>query len=162
SGRARPPTTPSGPSRPSSPAPRGHALLAARPPPRREFPHCRHSMPTPASHSVCALSARAGSSTTCSTDMTDRDNTENPAAHTNGHSDTTTVAATPRRRTRWLLLLARMLLAVAGGTLLYLSYAPRDLWWLAPLAFTCLGLVLDGRRWWAGGGYGIVFGATFN
>src|SRR5699024_136264 len=25
-----------------------------------------------------------------------------------------------------------------------------------------LGLVLDGRRWWAGGGYGIVFGATFN
>ncbi|MGH3620276.1 MAG: apolipoprotein N-acyltransferase, partial [Sciscionella sp.] len=45
--------------------------------------------------------------------------------------------------------------------LLYLSFPPRSLWWLAPLAFTVLGLVLHGRRGRAGFGYGLLFGLAF-
>lgn len=67
----------------------------------------------------------------------------------------------PRRFARWRRVLSRLLLACAGGVVLYLSYAPRDLWWLAPLAFTVLGLVLHGRRFWPGVGYGLVFGLAF-
>ncbi|MEU0469610.1 apolipoprotein N-acyltransferase [Amycolatopsis sp. NPDC006131] len=52
----------------------------------------------------------------------------------------------------------RSALAAASGALLYLSFAPRPLWWLAPVAFAGLGLVLHERRFRAGCGYGFVFG----
>ncbi|MEU0510960.1 apolipoprotein N-acyltransferase [Amycolatopsis sp. NPDC006125] len=52
----------------------------------------------------------------------------------------------------------RSLLAAASGALLYLSFAPRPLWWLAPVAFAGLGLTLHGRRFRAGCGYGFLFG----
>lgn len=69
-------------------------------------------------------------------------------------------APAPRRR-RSPYLLARLALAAAGGGLLYFSYAPHGLWWLAPFAFAALGIVLHRRRFWGGAGYGMVFGAAF-
>lgn len=66
---------------------------------------------------------------------------------------------TPRRR--WRGVLARVALAAASGAVLYLSFPPRPLWWLAPLAFTGLGVVLHGRRARAGFGYGFVMGLGF-
>nr|WP_240686771.1 apolipoprotein N-acyltransferase [Amycolatopsis suaedae] len=51
--------------------------------------------------------------------------------------------------------------ALASGVVFYLSFAPRPLWWLAPLAFTGLALVLHRRRFWGGLGYGFVFGLGF-
>lgn len=59
-------------------------------------------------------------------------------------------------------VLGRSLLAGVSAGLLYLSFAPRELWWLAPLAFAGLGLVLWQRRARAGFGYGFVFGLLFN
>lgn len=44
---------------------------------------------------------------------------------------------------RWLLRLA---IAAGSGALLYASASPRDLWWLAPLAFAVLWVVLHGQR----------------
>jgi apolipoprotein N-acyltransferase len=44
---------------------------------------------------------------------------------------------------------------------LYLSFAPRPFWWLAPLAFTGLALVLHRRTFRGGFGYGYVFGLAF-
>ncbi|MBW0093783.1 apolipoprotein N-acyltransferase [Pseudonocardia sp. KRD-184] len=48
--------------------------------------------------------------------------------------------------------------AAAAGGLLYLSFPPRPLWWLAPLGFAVLGVVLAGRRARAGLGYGLLAG----
>lgn len=59
-------------------------------------------------------------------------------------------------------VLGRSVLAGVSAGLLYLSFAPRELWWLAPLAFAGLGLVLWQRRARAGFGYGFVFGLLFN
>ncbi|MEU6641676.1 apolipoprotein N-acyltransferase [Saccharomonospora sp. NPDC046836] len=76
----------------------------------------------------------------------------------------TTSTAPPEptaRGRRWPLVLGRLALAVASGLVLYASFAPRPLWWLAPLAFTGLGLVLYERRVWASAGYGTVFGLAF-
>jgi apolipoprotein N-acyltransferase len=64
--------------------------------------------------------------------------------------------AAPARQ--WKPWLFRLLAAAASGFVLYISFAPRPLWWLAPFAFTGLGLVLRGRRSWGGAGYGFVFG----
>ena len=55
----------------------------------------------------------------------------------------------------------RMVAAVAGGVLLFASFPPRTLWWLAPVAFAVLGAVLHGRRARAGFGYGYLFGLGF-
>ncbi|RBM19551.1 apolipoprotein N-acyltransferase [Prauserella sp. PE36] len=66
----------------------------------------------------------------------------------------------PRSR-RLLPVLARLALTVASGLILFASFAPRPLWWLAPLAFTGFGLVLHGRRMWGSAGYGTVFGLAF-
>lgn len=63
------------------------------------------------------------------------------------------------RLSRWYPALGRMLLAAGSGVVLYLSFAPRPLWWLAPLAFTCFGLTLRNRRFWPGFGLGFIFGA---
>jgi apolipoprotein N-acyltransferase len=68
----------------------------------------------------------------------------------------------PERRRRlsraWLLRLAA---SGVSGFALYLSFAPRPLWWLAPLAFTGLGLVLHRRSFRGAFGYGYVFGFAF-
>jgi apolipoprotein N-acyltransferase len=68
----------------------------------------------------------------------------------------------PARRPRWRPVAGRLVLAVASGLLFYLSFAPRSLWWLAPLAFTGLGLALHGRRSRSSAGYGVAFGLAFN
>jgi apolipoprotein N-acyltransferase len=65
------------------------------------------------------------------------------------------------RRVRWRPVAPRLLSAVASGFVLYLSFPPRSLWWLAPLAFAGLGLVLHNRRFWGGAGYGLTFGLSF-
>lgn len=62
---------------------------------------------------------------------------------------------------RWRPLVVRVALATASGWTLYLSFAPRPWWWLAPLAFTGLALALHRRRLRAGLGYGFVFGVAF-
>lgn len=56
---------------------------------------------------------------------------------------------------------ARLLASTGGGVLLYASFAPRPLWWLAPVSFALLGLTLHGRRARAGYGYGLAFGIGF-
>ncbi|MGZ3144568.1 apolipoprotein N-acyltransferase [Lentzea chajnantorensis] len=58
-------------------------------------------------------------------------------------------------------MLLRVLLAVAGGVLVYLSFPPRPLWFLAPVGFAVLAYVLYGRRARAGFGYGLLFGLGF-
>lgn len=72
------------------------------------------------------------------------------------------VAPEPAKRRRfsraWLL---RFVFAAVSGFTLYLSFAPRPLWWLAPLAFTGFALVVHGRRFRGAFGYGFVFGVAF-
>lgn len=48
-----------------------------------------------------------------------------------------------------------------SGFLLYVSFPPRTLWWLALPAFAVLGWVLRGRSWKAGLGLGYLFGLGF-
>ena len=56
---------------------------------------------------------------------------------------------------------ARFAGAAGGGLLLYLSFPPRTLWWLALPAFALLAVVLHGRSGRAGFGWGFVFGLAF-
>ncbi|MER6987549.1 apolipoprotein N-acyltransferase [Saccharopolyspora hirsuta] len=58
----------------------------------------------------------------------------------------------------WLL---RVLAAVAAGFALYAGSPPRELWWLAPLAFAVFAAVVRHRRARAGFGYGLLFGFAF-
>ncbi|WP_189929580.1 apolipoprotein N-acyltransferase [Streptomyces sulfonofaciens] len=51
--------------------------------------------------------------------------------------------------------------AVLAGVLLYESFPPRTLWWLALPAFAVLGWCLRGRGWKAGAGLGYLFGLGF-
>ncbi|MGH3763836.1 MAG: apolipoprotein N-acyltransferase [Pseudonocardiaceae bacterium] len=51
--------------------------------------------------------------------------------------------------------------AAGAGLLLYASSPPRELWWLAPVAFALLWTVLHGRGARAGFGYGLAFGLGF-
>jgi apolipoprotein N-acyltransferase len=68
-------------------------------------------------------------------------------------------ARTRRFPRAWLLRLAA---ALVSGFAYYLSFAPRPLWWLAPLAFAGFALVLRGRRSFRGAfGYGFAFGFVF-
>ncbi|MGW4522115.1 apolipoprotein N-acyltransferase [Amycolatopsis sp. NPDC004378] len=68
-------------------------------------------------------------------------------------------ARTRRFPRAWLLRLAA---ALVSGFAYYLSFAPRPLWWLAPLAFAGFALVLRGRRRFRGAfGYGFAFGFVF-
>ncbi|QFZ20075.1 apolipoprotein N-acyltransferase [Saccharothrix syringae] len=72
------------------------------------------------------------------------------------------VADTPPARRRFVSgLLLRVVLAAAGGALVYLSFPPRTAWWLAPVGFAVLGVLLHGRRLRAGFGLGLVWGLGF-
>ncbi|RKT54966.1 apolipoprotein N-acyltransferase [Saccharothrix australiensis] len=55
----------------------------------------------------------------------------------------------------------RIVFAAAGGGLVHLSFPPRTAWWLAPLGFAVLGVLLHGRRARAGFGWGVVWGLGF-
>ncbi|MFJ9642077.1 apolipoprotein N-acyltransferase [Streptomyces sp. NPDC101206] len=72
-------------------------------------------------------------------------------------------AATPSARApRWKAAAAvRAALAAASGVLLYLSFPPRPLWWLAPVALAVLAGCLHGRRARAGFGLGVLHGLGF-
>ena len=66
----------------------------------------------------------------------------------------------PRTRRRgWTLV--RVGTAASTGVLLYVGAPPRELWWLAPMAFAVLWAVLHGRPVRAGFGYGFAFGLGF-
>ncbi|MEV8074221.1 apolipoprotein N-acyltransferase [Streptomyces pseudogriseolus] len=51
--------------------------------------------------------------------------------------------------------------AALAGLLLYVSFPPRTLWWLAVPAFAAFAWVLRGRSWKAGLGLGYLFGLGF-
>ena len=59
----------------------------------------------------------------------------------------------------WILV--RMGTAAGAGVLLYVGAPPRELWWLAPVAFAVLWVGLYGRPARAGFGYGLAFGLGF-
>ncbi|MFD8032231.1 MULTISPECIES: apolipoprotein N-acyltransferase [unclassified Streptomyces] len=69
-------------------------------------------------------------------------------------------AGAPRavRRVRRLVPAAA---AALSGVLLYVSFPPRTLWWLALPAFAVFGWSLRGRTWKAGLGLGYLFGLGF-
>jgi len=56
----------------------------------------------------------------------------------------------------WVALLARIVAAFGGGLLLYYSFPPRTLWWLALPALALLGAAVCGRRARAGFGFGFL------
>lgn len=66
----------------------------------------------------------------------------------------------PARGAR-LLRLVPAATAALSGVLLYVSFPPRTLWWLALPAFALFGWVLRGRGWKAGLGLGYLFGLGF-
>ncbi|MEU0270720.1 apolipoprotein N-acyltransferase [Streptomyces sp. NPDC006307] len=70
-------------------------------------------------------------------------------------------AAAEKRSVRLLRQLARPGAAALSGVLLYLSFPPRPLWWLAVPGFALLGWVLRGRRLRAGFGLGYLAGLGF-
>ncbi len=70
--------------------------------------------------------------------------------------------ATPVSRvSRWVGRLLPAVVAALSGVLLYVSFPPRTLWWLALPAFAGFGWVLRGRGWKAGLGLGYLFGLGF-
>jgi apolipoprotein N-acyltransferase len=69
-----------------------------------------------------------------------------------------TDAPANKNRTAFAL---RCLTALAAGALVFLSVPPRPTWWLAPLGFAVLGLLLHDRRARVGFGYGLLFGIGF-
>jgi apolipoprotein N-acyltransferase len=67
----------------------------------------------------------------------------------------------PASRAARLVRLVPALAAALFGVLLYVSFPPRTLWWLALPAFAGFGWVLRGRSWKAGLGLGYLFGLGF-
>ncbi|SBT89732.1 apolipoprotein N-acyltransferase [Streptomyces sp. DI166] len=67
----------------------------------------------------------------------------------------------PAPRGARLVRLLPALSAALLGVLLYVSFPPRTLWWLALPAFAGLGWVLRGRSWKAALGLGYLFGLGF-
>ncbi|MFA3900283.1 apolipoprotein N-acyltransferase, partial [Rhodococcus qingshengii] len=55
----------------------------------------------------------------------------------------------------------RLALSVGAGWLLFLSFPPRTLWFLAPVAIALLTVVLQGRSLRAGFGFGYAAGLGF-
>ncbi|WP_406511707.1 apolipoprotein N-acyltransferase [Streptomyces sp. NBC_00161] len=72
-----------------------------------------------------------------------------------------TEAAASRWKGRAASWPLRAALAAGSGALLYLSFPPRPLWWLAPVALAVLGGCLHGRRARAGFGLGLLHGLGF-
>ncbi|MET8748978.1 apolipoprotein N-acyltransferase [Streptomyces sp. NPDC004667] len=83
--------------------------------------------------------------------------TENTAGAT-AAAEAAAAAGPGKRKAAWLL---RAALAVVAGVLLYLSFPPRPLWWLAPFALALLAGCLRGRRARAGFGLGLLFGLGY-
>ncbi|WP_055531615.1 apolipoprotein N-acyltransferase [Streptomyces graminilatus] len=67
----------------------------------------------------------------------------------------------PTSRRERLLRLWPAATAALAGALLYVSFPPRTLWWLALPAFGIFGWVLRGRSWKAALGLGYLFGLGF-
>ncbi|MFE6334762.1 apolipoprotein N-acyltransferase [Streptomyces sp. NPDC057798] len=67
----------------------------------------------------------------------------------------------PASRRVWLARLLPPLTAVLSGVLLYVSFPPRTLWWLALPAFAGFAWVLRGRGRKAAFGLGYLFGLGF-
>ncbi|MFF5302170.1 apolipoprotein N-acyltransferase [Streptomyces sp. NPDC013161] len=78
-----------------------------------------------------------------------------------GESDQLEPQAAPTSRLARLVRLVPAAVAALSGVLLYVSFPPRTLWWLALPAFACFGWVLRGRSWKAGLGLGYLFGLGF-
>jgi apolipoprotein N-acyltransferase len=76
-------------------------------------------------------------------------------------ADTAAAARTGRPVGRLARAPLRLVVSALAGALLYVSFPPRTLWWLAPVAFAALWWVVAGRRARAGFGYGLVFGLAF-
>jgi apolipoprotein N-acyltransferase len=76
-------------------------------------------------------------------------------------SDQLEPQAAPAARLARLVRLVPAAVAALSGVLLYVSFPPRTLWWLALPAFACFGWVLRGRSWKAGLGLGYLFGLGF-
>ncbi|MGW1895422.1 apolipoprotein N-acyltransferase [Streptomyces sp. NPDC002004] len=78
--------------------------------------------------------------------------------------ETEQLAPQPVTASRRQALARRLLPAVVAalsGVLLYVSFPPRTLWWLALPAFAAFGWCLRGRSWKAGLGLGYLFGLGF-
>ncbi|MEU6675065.1 apolipoprotein N-acyltransferase [Streptomyces sp. NPDC046925] len=65
------------------------------------------------------------------------------------------------RKARFLRALVPAAAAALSGVLLYVSFPPRTLWWLALPAFAVFAWCLHGRGWKAGLGLGYLFGLGF-
>ena len=72
-----------------------------------------------------------------------------------------TRAVPPGRRARVVRALLPAGAAASSGVLLYASFPPRTLWWLALPALAVFGWSLYGRGWKAGAGLGYLFGLGF-
>lgn len=72
-----------------------------------------------------------------------------------------TVDTSPRRRLPSLSTWLRLAATVLGAGLLYASFPPRPLWWLAPLGVALFAAALHGRRARGGFGYGFLFGMAY-
>lgn len=67
----------------------------------------------------------------------------------------------PRGVARTVVVVApRAFVVAAAGVVLYTSFPPRDLWWLAPLSFAGWAWALRGTTARAGFGYGFLFGVA--
>ncbi|MFE6281139.1 apolipoprotein N-acyltransferase [Streptomyces sp. NPDC057877] len=78
-----------------------------------------------------------------------------------GQPDQAQPETAPRSRAARLLRLVPAAAAALSGVLLYVSFPPRTLWWLALPALAVFGWVLRGRSWKAGLGLGYLFGLGF-
>jgi apolipoprotein N-acyltransferase len=76
-------------------------------------------------------------------------------------SDQVQPQVAPSSRAARLVRLVPALAAALFGVLLYVSFPPRTLWWLALPAFAGFGWVLRGRSWKASLGLGYLFGLGF-
>ncbi|MGE6737733.1 apolipoprotein N-acyltransferase, partial [Streptomyces sp. NPDC059900] len=65
------------------------------------------------------------------------------------------------RKARYLRALVPAAASALSGVLLYVSFPPRTLWWLALPAFAVFAWCLHGRSWKAGLGLGYLFGLGF-
>ncbi|WAX81443.1 apolipoprotein N-acyltransferase [Streptomyces sp. KMM 9044] len=78
-----------------------------------------------------------------------------------GESDPMPPQTAPGAWRRRLVRLVPFAAAALSGLLLYVSFPPRTLWWLALPAFAVFGGLLRGRSWKAGLGIGYLFGLGF-